>query len=254
MKKSEKFLSCSDCATLGAGETSGYLAALPNLYRVLKSGGEYEIGDLLTPKRERSTFILPADELQERVKELERQIQYRPRENLLAVDRCGNVIMHTVGAVDHVSMNTGYWNAAAVITHNHPSGATLSGTDISQLFNTACPEIRACAGGLWYSIQKEDGCRNYDPAEIDTEFSELLHSVDVEALIDATENNGLETDIDEEKQTCAPVQPESMTYVEFRQRAEQARGEHRILRVVRLHLALKEHAPKVNLIYKAGEL
>lgn len=148
MKKSEKSLSCSDYATLGAGETSGYLAALPNLYRSLKSDGEYEIGDLITPERERSTIILPAGELQERVKELERLIQYRPREKLLAVDACGNVIMHTIGAIDHVSMNTGYWNTAAVITHNHPSGATLSGMDISQLFNTKCPEIKACAGGL----------------------------------------------------------------------------------------------------------
>ena len=202
MTKSEKSLSCLDCATMGAGEASGYLAALPNLYRVLKSGREFETGDLITPEQERSTLILPADELQERVKELGRLIQYRPRENLLALDACGNVIMHTVGAIDHVSMNTGYWNAAAVITHNHPSGATLSGTDISQLFNTKCPEIRACAGDLWYNIQKEDGCRSYNPAEIDTEFSELLHLVDVDALIDATENNGLETDIDEEKQTA----------------------------------------------------
>lgn len=254
MTKSKKQPACSECTTIETGYNPGYLAALPNLYRVLKSGGEFETGDLITPEQERSTLILPPDELQERVKELERLIQYRPRENLLALDTCGNVIMHTVGAIDHVSMNTGYWNAAAVITHNHPSGATLSGTDISQLFNTKCPEIRACAGGLWYSIQKEDGCRNYNPAEIDTEFSELLHLVDVDALIDATENNGLETDINEEKQTCAPIQPESMTYAEFRQRAEQARGEHRILRVVRLHLALKEHAPEVNLIYKAGEL
>jgi hypothetical protein len=139
MTKSEKPLSCLDCATLGAGEASGYLAALPNLYRVLKSGREFDTGDLITPEQERSTLILPADELQERVKELERRIQYRPRENLLALDACGNVIMHTVGAIDHVSMNTGYWNAAAVITHNHPSGATLSGTDISQLLTSCIP-------------------------------------------------------------------------------------------------------------------
>lgn len=45
-----------------------------------------------------------------------------------------------------------------------------------------------------------------------------------------------------------------MIYSKFRQRAEQTRGEHRILRVVRLHLALKEHTPEVILIYKAGEL
>ena len=177
MKKHENSLNCSDCAVLGTVENVGSLATLPNLYRVLKSGGEFETGDLITPEREWSTLPLPADELQERVKELERMIQYRPRENLLAVDDCGNVIMHTVGAVDHVSMSTRYWNTAKVITHNHPSGATLSGTDISQLFNTTCPEIRACAGGLWYSVRKEDGCRNYDPAEIDQEFSEMLHLV-----------------------------------------------------------------------------
>ena len=254
MKKSEKSAVCSDCATLGTGENSGYLAALPNLYRVLKSGRGDEIGDLITSEQDMSDLILPADELEVQIKELERLIQYRQRENLLEVDACGNVIMHTVGAIDRVSMSPEYWNNAEVITHNHPSGATLSWTDISHQFDSECREIRACAGGLWYSIQKDDRCGNYDPAEIDQTFSGLLYRGDIESMIEAAEINGLETEVNEEELKCSPIQPKSMSYLEFRQKAEQARGEHRILRVVRLHLLLKQHAPRANLIYKAGEL
>lgn len=235
--------------------SAGWNMGLPEIYQADRK--KAVIGDLITPDEELCEYCLEDDELFERVCELERKIQNRPLENILAIDECGNVIMHLIGDFKRVSMGLQYWDSAKVITHNHPNGATLSGTDVSHLFDTDCMEIRACSFNTWYSVKITDEAldiEDLDAEKVERELSAILNEEVIKSLQNSCRHNGFEIEIDSESKTVKPVKPENMSNTEFLKRIALAKREQHILSIVYTHKAMKDYTAANKIKYEVGEL
>lgn len=230
------------------------LLALPTLKEHTSGPVEnYLEGDLMTPFKNWNKTLLPKRELLNKVHKLESIIQNRRVENILAIDERGNVIMHVVGERGKVSMDKEYWNNAAIITHNHPDGATLSGTDVSHLFDTDCDEIRACAGGVWYSVQR-GSCEDLDAEEVEVSITAKLNEAMSKSLYDACQYNEIPIEIDLNNLTCKTIKPSYMSEEIFKEKVRKSKKEQRILSVIYLHNAMREYTDENNIIYNVGEL
>ncbi|MDO5846284.1 MAG: hypothetical protein Q4Q04_05105 [Methanocorpusculum sp.] len=242
-----------------SAKTAGAMVIVPSgeigKYPVAKQNKPFELTEdcLATTDEDVTTDPLSREELQEIAKHYETIIQHDTRENILAIDECGNVIKHAVGTREAVTMEREFWDDAAIITHNHPDGVTFSATDVSHLFDTDCGEIRVCSGGAWYSIRKTPAV-NLTAVGVEIELSAFLIRADSDAAEAASEKNGITIEINEETRVCRAVRPDGMTKEDFLERAEQARKDYRILRVIALHKALMSYAKARNLIYEVGEL
>ena len=210
-------------------------------------------GHLTTPETERKTILLTEEELHTRLIELERQIQNHEEENVLAVDECGNVLIHLVGKRDCVVLPREYWDSAKVVTHNHPDGATLSETDISRLYDTNIEEIRACAGGVWYSVKREDE-EDKNAAAVREELADYLAEVEQNCIIEICDRNGVDVEVDTETGMFYPIQPPGIEDKLFTDICNTSIREYKLLRVVRLHKALVSYAGMSNLCYRVGVL
>ncbi len=211
-------------------------------------------GDLITPESEKNHQTLNPLELHKRICELETIICTRPKENILAIDKCGNVIMHNVGEKNRVSMNREYWDDAKIVTHNHPSGRTFSGADVSCLFSTNCDEIRACTFNTWYSIKRTEKTPNLDADKVELALSQTLTNRVIQAAKDACKNNYVTVQILEDKRELKPIKGIWDSEEEFRESLRQAKKEFSILSVVYTHKALKEYADANKILYEVGEL
>ena len=210
-------------------------------------------GHLTTPEAERMTKPLADDELYIRLIELEKQIQNMPEEHILAVDECGNVLIHLVGKRDSVILPQEYWDSAKVITHNHPDGATLSDTDISRLYDTDIKEIRACTGGVWYSIKREDETPKEAEA-VREELATYLADVEQNCIVEICDRNGVDVEVNTESGMFAPIQPAGIDEEAFEEICNSTMREYKLLRIVRLHKALESYAGMNNLCYEVGAL
>ena len=210
-------------------------------------------GHLTTTEDEQRTIPMDEEELHYRVIELERQIQNLPEENVLAVDECGNVLIHLVGKRDKVVLPREFWDSAKVVTHNHPDGATLSDSDIARLYDTNVGEIRACTGGVWYSAKREDESQK-DAAAVHEELSAYLAEVEQNCIIEICDRNGVDVEVDTESGMFSPIQPEGTSDELFEDICNTSMREYKLLRVVRLHKALESYAGKNSLCYTVGAL
>ncbi|MDO5845280.1 MAG: hypothetical protein Q4Q53_09085 [Methanocorpusculum sp.] len=211
-------------------------------------------GDLITSIKKRSKTVLSDDEFLERVTELERQIKDEPLENILAIDECGNVFMHYIGDIDSVKMDTRYWNAAKVVTHNHPNGSMLSGTDISHLCDTDCQEIRAVTRDLWHSVKRGENWENLDAETVKEEVNDLLKIVEVEAIKYAGTLNNVGIGHNDKTKKLMPTKPEGMTEVEFEPIRKQAITDAILLYRIYSARGIKKYGEDHNFIYDGGEL
>ena len=147
-----------------------------------------------------------------------------------------------------------YWNEGKVITHNHPDGATLSAVDVSRLYETPINEIRACSGGVWYSVKRGDETTPRNPYAVETElFNHLLNNEEF-AIRDICEKNGIYADININNGTCKAVKPWEMSNSEFARMKDKSIKEVGILRILRLHQALADYCSKNGIIYTFGGL
>ena len=210
-------------------------------------------GHLTTPEAERKSKPLTEEELYTRIIELEKQIQNLPEENVLAIDECGNVLTHLVGKREDVAMPLEYWESAKVVTHNHPDGATLSDTDISRLYDTGIEEIRACTGGVWYSVKREDETPK-DAAVVRDELATYLADVEQNCIVEICDKNGVDVEVNAESGMFSPIQHTGLTDEQFKDVCNESMRQYKLLRVVRLHKALESYARMNNLCYKVGAL
>ena len=175
-------------------------------------------------------------------------------ENVLAFDKCGNVLTHLIGERTRVTMPAEIWNAAKVVTHNHPDGATLSAEDISHLFDTKVSEIRAVSGDVWYSAKRSSETPSKTAETVNDELSSIISEAECFTIHDLSEHNGISAEIDTENNTVKAVKPENMSDEEFDEKRIKTIREAEILRIIRLHKALDEYAKKNHIIYTVGEL
>ena len=210
-------------------------------------------GELTTPEKYFSDIPLTEEELHNKVILCERQIVNSPVENVLVFDECGNIIVHLIGNQKVVNLPMKYWNAAKVITHNHPDGATLSAVDVSQIFRTPVDELRAVSGDVWYSVKRGENCTKQAQTVL-SELSKHLHENDYYAVKDICDKNGILVEIDSEKGMCRTAKPKDMDYAEYLDLREKSIKESSILRILRLHQALSDYAEKNDIIYTFGVL
>lgn len=238
----------------GYSITRGDVAAVEEIQPTTQQTNYCIVGNLITNPRERSSTPLSYDDLLRRVKTLELEIQDQPHENILAIDECGNVLMHLIGGKNRVSMSRKHWNAAKVVTHNHPDGGTLSGSDISHLFDTECQEVRACCFNTWYSARRTAKTADKDAETVLSELTEDINDAVKEAAADACFNNSVGLKTDSKTHRFTPINNAGMSVDDFGECAEQAGREFSILSVVYTHSAVAEYAADNEIDYNVGEL
>lgn len=88
---------------------------------------------------------------------MESAIRYNDFETMIALDDKGNILFNKKGGAHSVSYGTdGPKTANAIVTHNHPSGASFSPADIEGMVFFNQKEMRATGKEYTYSMKRPE--------------------------------------------------------------------------------------------------
>jgi len=209
--------------------------------------------DLTTPDEFISDKKLSEEELGEYVNRIERIISGEREENVVCFDECGNIIGHLRGERNAATIPKEYLESSIIITHNHPDGGTLSATDVSRLYEGNAEEIRAVAGGVWYSIKQTENTLQKPAVVVRKELGAYMDENEYLTIFDVCESKGICVNREKGK-GIIPKMPEWMNKRKFVSQIQDIQRETKLLRILRLHQALSKYAEANNLEYKIGVL